>query len=49
MIKEALLKKTTEDENRYLLLLSPDENALILINSCIFNEVEHISNKNSNI
>ena len=49
MIKEALLKKTTEDENRYLLLLSPDENALDLINSYIFNEVEHISGKNNNI
>ena len=49
MIKEALLKKTTEDENRYLLLLSPDENALDLINSYIFNEVEHISNKNNSI
>jgi len=49
MIKEALIKKTTEDENRYLLLLSPDENALDLINSYIFNEVEHINNKNNNI
>lgn len=46
MIKEALMKKTTEDENRYLLLLSPDENALDLINTYIFNEFEHIKNVN---
>ena len=49
LIKEALLKKTTEDENRYLLLLSQNENALDLINNYIFNEFEHISTKNNNI
>lgn len=47
MIKEALIKKTTEDENRYLLLISQNENALSLINSYILNEFEHIENSNN--
>lgn len=38
LIKEALTKKTTEDENRYLLLLSQNDNALDLINNFILNE-----------
>ena len=37
LIKEALIKKTTEDENRYLLLLSQNDNALDLINNYILN------------
>ena len=40
LIKEALLKKTTEDENRYLLLLSQNDNALDLINNFILNEFD---------
>jgi hypothetical protein len=40
LIREALLKKTTEDENRYLLLLSQNDNALDLINNYILNELE---------
>ncbi len=40
LVKEALLKKTTEDENRYLLLLSQNDNALDLINNYILNELE---------
>ena len=40
LIKEALLKKTTEDENRYLLLLSQNDNALDLINNYILNEFD---------
>ena len=47
MIKEALIKKTTEDENRYLLLISQNENALSLINNYILNEFEHIANSNN--
>jgi hypothetical protein len=47
LVKEALLKKTTEDENRYLLLLSQNDNALDLINNFILNEVETSSNKKS--
>ena len=40
MIKEALTRKTTEDDNRYLLLLTTDENALNLINNYILNELD---------
>jgi hypothetical protein len=40
LIKEALLKRTTEEENRYLLLLSQNDNALDLINNYILNEFE---------
>jgi len=51
LVKEALLKKTTEDENRYLLLLSQNDNALDLINNYILNEFDdsQIENKNSNV
>ena len=45
LIKEALLKKTTEDENRYLLLLSQNENALDLINNYILKEFDKDNNK----
>lgn len=40
LIKEALLKKTTEDESRYLLLLSQNDNALDLINNFVLNEFD---------
>lgn len=40
LIKEALVKRTTEDENRYLLLLSENDNALELINNYILNEFD---------
>ncbi len=46
LIKDALVKKTTEDENRYLLLLSQNENALDLINNYILNEFELINRNN---
>ena len=51
LIKEALLKKTTEDQNRYLLLLSQNDNALDLINNYILNEFEssNENNKASNV
>ena len=52
LIREALLKKTTEDENRYLLLLSQNDNALDLINNYILNEFDDhklTENKNSNV
>ena len=45
LIKEALLKRTTEDENRYLLLLSQNENALDLINNYILKEFDRDNNK----
>ncbi len=45
LIKEALLTKTTEDENRYLLLLSQNENALDLINNYILKEFDRDNNK----
>jgi hypothetical protein len=44
LIKDALLKKTTEDENRYLLLLSQNDNALDLINNFILNEFDSTQN-----
>lgn len=47
LIKEALLKKTTEDENRYLLLLSQNDNALDLINNFILNEFDSTKNISS--
>ena len=43
LVKEALLKKTTEDENRYLLLLSQNDNALDLINNFVLNELDNDS------
>lgn len=43
LVKEALTKKTTEDENRYLLLLSQNDNALDLINNFILNEFDNSS------
>ena len=59
LIKEALVKKTTEDENRYLLLLSQNDNILDLLNNYILNELEtnmhqqhqhqQASSKNSNV
>jgi E3 ubiquitin-protein ligase RNF213 len=45
MIKEALIKKTTEDENRYLLLISQNENGLDLINNYILNEFDKDKNQ----
>ncbi|RNA31081.1 E3 ubiquitin-ligase RNF213-like [Brachionus plicatilis] len=41
LVKEALLKRTTEDENRYLLLLSQNDNALDLINNFVLNELDN--------
>lgn len=38
LVKKALTKKLTEDENRYLLLLSENDNCLDLLNYYILNE-----------
>ena len=40
LIKEALQKRTTEDENRYLLLLSHNDNILELLNNYILGDLE---------